>query len=78
MRREGCGFLAENDAPMAIATSIDALAVGVSFAFLKVNIWLAILLIGCTTFGFGVAGVKIGQVFELSSAARQRRPAGLS
>lgn len=49
--------------PLAIATSIDALAVGVSFAFLKVNIWVAILIIGCTTFVFGAAGVKIGTVF---------------
>ena len=48
---------------MAIATSIDALAVGITFAFLGVNIWLAILIIGCTTFVFSAAGVKIGNVF---------------
>ena len=48
---------------MAVATSIDALAVGVSFAFLKVNIWIAILVIGATTFVFGCVGVKIGNVF---------------
>ena len=48
---------------MAIATSIDALAVGITFAFLEVNIWLAILIIGCTTFVFSAAGVKIGNVF---------------
>lgn len=35
---------------MAIATSIDALAVGITFAFLNVNIWLAITIIGITTF----------------------------
>lgn len=48
---------------MAIATSIDALAVGITFAFLGVNIWMAITLIGCTTFVFSAAGVKIGNVF---------------
>lgn len=49
--------------PLAIATSIDALAVGVTFAFLDVNIWTSILLIGCTTFVISMAGVKAGSVF---------------
>ena len=48
---------------MAIATSIDALAIGVSFAFLKVNIWTAVLMIGFTTAIFSAAGVYIGNVF---------------
>ena len=48
---------------MAIATSIDALAVGVSFAFLKVNIWTSVLLIGLTTAAFSMIGVKVGNVF---------------
>lgn len=48
---------------LAIATSIDALAVGVTFAFLKVDIILAITLIGITTFVFSAAGIKIGSVF---------------
>lgn len=48
---------------LAIATSIDALAVGVSFAFLKVNIWKSVLVIGITTFLFSFFGVKIGNVF---------------
>ena len=49
---------------MAIATSIDALAVGISLAMAgNVNIWLAILLIGFTTFSFSGLGVKIGNVF---------------
>ena len=48
---------------LAIATSIDALAVGITFAFLKVNILLAISLIGIITFAISVAGVKIGNVF---------------
>ena len=49
--------------PMAIATSIDALAIGVSFAFLRVNIWTAVLLIGITTALFSGCGVMIGNVF---------------
>ena len=48
---------------MAIATSIDALAVGVSFAFLRVNIWTAVLLIGTVTGAFSGAGVEIGNLF---------------
>lgn len=48
---------------MAVATSIDALAVGVSFAFLKVNIWEAVLLIGITTALFSGVGVLIGNFF---------------
>lgn len=49
--------------PLAIATSIDALAVGATFAFLKVDILPAICLIGATTFLFSTIGVKIGNAF---------------
>lgn len=48
---------------MAVATSIDALAVGVSFAFLRVRIWMAVLIIGLMTALFSIAGVRIGNVF---------------
>ena len=49
---------------MAVATSIDALAVGISLAMAgDVNIWLSIALIGATTFSFSAAGVKIGSLF---------------
>lgn len=48
---------------LAVATSIDALAVGITFAFLQVQIVRAITLIGCITFCFTVAGVFIGNVF---------------
>ena len=47
---------------LAIATSIDALAVGITFAFLNVGIIGAVLVIGVTTFCFSVAGVQIGNV----------------
>ena len=48
--------------PLAIATSIDALAVGVSFAFLRVNIIPAVSFIGISTLVISIAGVKIGHV----------------
>lgn len=48
---------------LAIATSIDALAVGITFAFLKVNIILSSSLIGIITFIISMIGVKIGNVF---------------
>lgn len=56
-------FLPGTMLPLAVATSIDALAVGVTFAFLDVNIWLAIALIGGVTFFISSAGVKIGNAF---------------
>lgn len=48
---------------LAIATSIDALAVGITFAFLNVNLGLAVSLIGIITFILAVAGTKIGNRF---------------
>ena len=48
---------------LAIATSIDALAVGISFGCLDVNLPLAVAIIGITTFALSVAGLKIGTIF---------------
>lgn len=48
---------------MAVATSIDALAVGVTFAFFEVSIIPAISVIGCTTFCISLAGVAVGNFF---------------
>lgn len=48
---------------LAIATSIDALAVGITFAFLQTNILIAALTIGVITFAVCVIGVKIGNKF---------------
>ena len=56
--------------PLAVATSIDALAVGVSFALLRVDIVPAVSLIGLTTFVTCVAGVKIGNLFGSRYRAR--------
>lgn len=48
---------------LAVATSIDALAVGVTFAFLHVRIAAAVCFIGATTFLLSMAGVKAGNIF---------------
>ena len=60
--------------PLAVATSIDALAVGVTFAFLQVVILPAVLFIGVTTFVLSAVGVKAGSVF----GARYRSRAELA
>lgn len=48
---------------LAVATSIDALAVGITFAFLDVNVPFAVTLIGITTFTISLIGVKLGNRF---------------
>lgn len=48
--------------PLAVATSIDALAVGVTFAFLRVNIVPAVSFIGCITFLLSAIGLKAGNI----------------
>lgn len=48
---------------LAIATSVDALAVGITFAFLQVTIWMPIFLIGMTTFILAIIGVVVGNKF---------------
>ena len=48
---------------LAIATSIDALAIGITFAFLNVNLIIAVSIIGIITFAISVIGVKIGNKF---------------
>ena len=71
-KEEECGCCEDRDADlsvktmfiMAVATSIDALAVGISLAMAgNVNIVMAVLLIGACTCGFCTAGVKSGNVF---------------
>ena len=65
----GDGFAPRAMLPLAVATSIDALAVGVSFAFLEVRIVPAVLCIGATTLLLSAAGVAIGYL----SGIRYRR-----
>lgn len=71
MLREAWGEESEEHTPdfrlrtmllLAIATSIDALAVGVTFAFMQVNILFSVLLIGVVTLLFSVVGVGLGRL----------------
>ena len=63
--------------PLAVATSIDALAVGVTFAFLQVVILPAVLFIGVTTFVLSAVGVKAGSVFGARYRSRAELAGGL-
>ena len=56
-------FSARAMVPLAVATSIDALAVGITFAFLQVSIVPAVSFIGIVTFACCLFGVKIGSIF---------------
>lgn len=62
---------------LALATSIDALAVGVGFAFLDVNITAAAGFIGVVTFVLSAAGVKIGSVFGARYKSRAELAGGV-
>ena len=63
---------------MAIATSIDALAVGITFALLPdVNVPLAVCLIGVTTFVCSAAGLKVGNLFGLRYKAKAELAGGI-
>lgn len=56
-------FTAKAMLPLAVATSIDALAVGITFAFLQINIIPAVGLIGAITFLLSMVGIRLGNVF---------------
>lgn len=62
---------------LAVATSIDALAVGVSFAFLGVHIAPAVTLIGCTTFVLTLVGVWVGNLFGSRYKSRAELTGGI-
>lgn len=62
---------------LAVATSIDALAIGITFAFLTVNLPKAILLIGITTFILSIIGVKIGNIFGTKYQAKAEFAGGI-
>ena len=79
-RKEGVakgGFGAASMLPLAIATSIDALAVGVSFAFLSVNIYYACAFIGVITFILSALGVKAGSAFGAKAGSRAELAGGI-
>lgn len=62
---------------LAVATSIDALAVGITFAFLEVRIVPAVLSIGIVTFIFSSVGIKIGSLFGTKYKSRAEFAGGL-
>ena len=70
-------FSAKAMLPLAVATSIDAFAVGIGFAAMEANIVVAALLIGCTTFTLSAIGVKVGAVFGDKYRAVSERIGGL-
>lgn len=70
-------FSAKAMLSLAVATSIDAFAVGVGFAAMEANIVVAALLIGCTTFTLSAIGVKVGAVFGDKYRAVSERIGGL-
>jgi putative Mn2+ efflux pump MntP len=55
---------------LACATSIDALAIGITFAFFKINIFMAILITGITTFTISTLGVKTGNILGAKCKSR--------
>ena len=63
--------------PLAVATSIDALAIGVTFAFLHVNIYWAVFFIGVITFTLSSIGVKVGNVFGVKYKSKAEFAGGL-
>ena len=56
--------------PLAVSTSIDALAVGVTFAIEGTNIWIAAAAIGIITFLLSALGIKVGNVFGAKYKAK--------
>ncbi len=73
----GDGFDLKRMLILSLATSIDALAIGVTFAFLDVKILPAISIIGVTTFIFSFAGVKIGNVFGTKFKSKAEMAGGI-
>ncbi len=62
---------------LAVATSIDALAVGITFAFLRVDLLPAVCLIGATTFVLSALGVKVGNPFGSRYKSRAELAGGI-
>ena len=63
VKKLDASFAAKVMFPLAIADSIDAMAAGVTFAFMEVKIIPAVFLIGLTTFIISALGVKVGSKF---------------
>ena len=73
----GASFAPRAMLPLAVATSIDALTVGITFAFLQVNIYWAIALIGVTTFALSAIGVKAGGIVGERGKSRAELAGGI-
>lgn len=73
----GASFAPKAMLPLAVATSIDALTVGITFAFLQVDILWAITLIGVTTFVLSAIGVKAGGIVGERGKSRAELAGGL-
>lgn len=63
--------------PLAVATSIDALAVGITFSFLNVNIFPAVSFIGVTTFILSILGVYLGNKFGARYSSKAELAGGV-
>lgn len=70
-------FAVKEMVTLAIATSIDALAVGVTFAFLRVDIFWAVTFIAVVTFTLSSIGVKVGNVFGMRYKSKAEFAGGL-
>lgn len=74
----GASFAPKAMLPLAVATSIDALTVGITFAFLRVDILWAITIIGVTTFVLSAIGVKAGGIVGERGKSRAELAGGLA
>ena len=73
----GASFAPKAMLPLAVATSIDALTVGITFAFLQVDILWAVTLIGVTTFVLSAIGVKAGGIVGERGKSRAELAGGI-
>ena len=75
---ETCDLCVKSMLVLAIATSIDALAVGISFARMdNINIWYAVSFIGIVTFTLSAIGVKVGSIFGTKYNKRAQITGGI-
>lgn len=63
--------------PLAVATSVDALAVGIGFAILEVNIFAAVSFIGVITFALSAVGIYVGNIFGMKYKSKAEFVGGI-
>lgn len=77
-QQESASFAFRSMLPLALATSVDALAVGITFALLPdVHIFRAVGLIGAITFCLSAVGLKVGNIFGLRYKSRAEIVGGI-